>query len=326
MCRGPLPRDDQQVPPGGTPSSLSPNRARDDEEVSDNAVSDSSDIPTAAPEPWDEAPKFQVLNRVANMLLNADLSGRPTRGVHDLLERYQEPGASYVAAANFAHATAEGGRVGGRAVHQHSQAEAVGGYYLASTIHPSGVSVATNYLVQPYVSAAIAMRFGSQVSRTDATFAEILSAIDAVHGALVVSSQRTSAPLASTNLEAIADNAHAGHLVLSSGFHLIETVALEGLSFVAEVRSDGETTHSDFTVGLDRWPSWVSAVRQSVAAYGAIEPGEVVVVPLAGRPLDFPAGSTAEVTSPIFGTVSAKHISGEYDEGFEPLFRNSYTH
>ncbi len=168
--------------------------------------------------PWDEAPKQAALRTVANMLFNAGLTGRPARAADELLAPYAEQGAEDVAVTNFRRGTDEGCRVAGRAVtvvDTPAGEVAVGGYYFGGAVHATGTGIPDTLLVRPRVSATLALRVGRRIDRPDVTVAEILGAVDGVHAALVVACPRVGEPAGSTVLECIADNAHAGHVVVS---------------------------------------------------------------------------------------------------------------
>ncbi|MFE9922881.1 hypothetical protein ACFYQA_15245 [Streptomyces sp. NPDC005774] len=273
---------------------------------------------TTEPPPWDETRKHADLERAANMLINADLTGRPARGVTALLEPYAEQDAETVAALNFRRAMDEGCRVAGRAVslpESPDGAVAVGGYYLSSSVHGSGAVIPSNQLVQPLVTGAFAIRIGTPLQHLDITVPEIHAAAARTYAALVVNSRRTVVDEPSTTLERIADNAHAGHVVVSDTW-LAPTgvdLALIGLDLATD------TAAGRFGLPAGTWTQLAHALRRSIALFGPVQPGEVVVLPCEGRALELAPDATATLTAGPFGTVRVSHGQGSYEEGFEPL-------
>lgn len=271
-----------------------------------------------APAPWDEAPKRAVQNKVANMLLNAGLTGRPTAPVAELLAPYAAQGAEEVAVMNFRRGLDEGCRVAARAVTMVAAPTGtvgIGGYYFSKYVHAGGVGIPDNLLVAPQVSASPALRVGRTIDRPDATVAEILGAVDGVHAALVVDCPRIGRSSEPSVLEAIADNAHAGHVVVSDLW-----LPPAGVD-ISDIVLDVEVGASTALHRVHPWASMhlVEALRRSIALFGPVLPGEILVVPGIGPALPFDPGATATVTVPGFGSVVATHAGGEYDEGFEPL-------
>lgn len=273
-----------------------------------------------APEPWDEAPKRAALARVANMLHNADLTGRPSPGVDDLLEPYAVQGAEDVARLNLDRAQEEGRRIAGRAVTPLDGANvtlAVGGHYASIGVHASGAAIPDNMLVQPHVAAALALRIGRELDRPDVTVAELLSAVDGVHAAVVVQCQRVGVPGRSTLLECIADNAHAGHVVLSDGWLIPGGRDLGSI----ELSLDVDGLRSAWAVPAGVLGLVVQALQGSIALFGAVSVGEVVAVPTTGPATPFPPRAVASLDAAGLGEVRVSHAPGEYEEGFEPLTR-----
>lgn len=268
-------------------------------------------------EPWDEAPKRAALATAANKLLNAGLTGRPVRGVEDLLAPYADEGAEAVALANLRRGAEEGCRVAGRAVTVVRTPQGpvgVGGYYFSSAVHADGAGIPENHLVRPRVSASLALRVGRVIGHSDVTVAEILAAVDGVHAALVVGCRRVGEAGASTLLECIADNAHAGHVVLSDRWTAPAGADLgaEVLPLTVGAARSVHRLHPHASLHL------VRALRRSIALAGPVQPGEVLVLPGSGAALDLGPGARATLRSSL-GRLSVTHAAGAYDEGFEPL-------
>ncbi|WP_241385608.1 hypothetical protein [Rhodococcus sp. CH91] len=274
--------------------------------------------PPPAPAPWDEAPKRAALDKVANMLANAGLTGRPALAADALLVPYARPGAEEVAAINFRRGVQEGCRVVGRAVTvlDTSAGEVgVGGYYFGGSLHATGTGIPDTLLVRPQLSAALALRVGTTLDRSDITIAEVLGSVEGVHAVLVVDCPRVGGPDGSTLLECIADNAHAGHIVLSDTW-----ITPEGADFANIVLDVGTgDTVASYRPHPRASLHLVSALRRSIALFGPVSPGEMLVMPTAGQVLELAPGATARMDSALFGTVSVARAEGEYDDGFEPL-------
>lgn len=274
--------------------------------------------PAPAPAPWDEAPKRAALDMVANMLFNAGLTGRPARAADELLAPYAEQGSEDVAVTNFRRGTDEGCRVAGRAVtvvDSPAGEVAVGGYYFGGAVHATGTGIPDTLLVRPRVSATLALRVGRRIDRPDVTVAEVLGAVEGVHAALVVACPRIGEPAGSTVLECIADNAHAGHVVVSDTW--IAPSGVDPTGTLLDLEVDGATAlhrpHPSASLHL------VSALGRAIALFGPVSVGEVLVLPSAGPALELGPGATAVLRSQVFGTVTVERAKGEYEDGFEPL-------
>lgn len=270
------------------------------------------------PEPWDEAPKRAALARVANMLHNADLTGRPSPGLDDLLAPYAVQGAEDVVRLNLDRAQEEGRRIAGRAVMPFDGADstfAVGGHYASVGVHASGAAIPNNMLVQPHVTAGLALRIGRELDRPDVTVAELAAAVDGVHAAVVVQCQRVGVPGRSTLLECVADNAHAGHVVLSDSWLTPGGIDLRSIELTLNV--DGVLSARTLPEGV--LGIVVQALRRSIALFGAVSVGEVVVAPATGPATPFPPRAVASLDAAGLGSVHVSHAPAEYEEGFEPL-------
>lgn len=300
------------------------------EPIHDRAVSrhdlvmQSPDTPSTDHEPWDEAPKRAALARAANVLFNADLSGRPAASLAAALRPHAVEGAEDVAALNFARAREEGCRVAGRVVtllDTLGAATPVGGHLLSSHVHATTTGLAENHLVQPQVQATLALRITSPLALRDLTVGDLLEATGAVHTAIAVRCSRVTLAEAPDLLTAIADNAHAGHVVVSDGFTAPGDPALWEAACSLEVAHVTGATHtSSGPIAPGALAAAVTALRSSVRLAGPVQRGEFVVLPATGAWLDLPPGATAEAAGPG-GPVRTRHLPGAYDEGFEPIVR-----
>ncbi|CAM5302036.1 hypothetical protein SHIRM173S_00936 [Streptomyces hirsutus] len=96
-----------------------------------------------------------------------------------------------------------------------------------------------------------------------------------MYAALAVNSRRTVIDEPSTTLERIADNAHAGHVVVSDTW-LAPTgvdLALIGLDLATD------TAAGTFVAACGDVDELAHALRRSIALFGPVQPGEVVVLP-----------------------------------------------
>lgn len=278
---------------------------------------------TIAMRPWDEGPKYAALSAAANVLYNAQLSGRPRRAIHDTIAPYSHEGSEEVLRINFLRGIAEGRRLAGRVsqVHRHGETGAnVHGYLFSDAIHANGQDIPSNHMVVPSVSPVIVLAVTAPLTSWDVNVAELLAACGSVHAGLIVHSQRSGDGGGVSTLECQADNAHAAHVALTSRHLPTQGLNFDGLSATVTVTAPGGFAEpQSFAFNPYALMHLTASVRKSIALLGPVLPGEILVTPPMGQPQDLPPSSTATATFEQFGVVHIRHSEAEFEEGFLPM-------
>lgn len=273
--------------------------------------------------PWDEGPKYAALSTAANVLYNAQLSGRHRPAIHDSIASYSQEGAEEVLRINFLRGIDEGRRLAGRVSHVHTNGTAganVHGYLFSDAVHANGQAIPSNHMVVPSVSPVIVLAVTAPLASSDVNVVEILAACGSVYAGLVVHSQRTGERGRSSSLECQADNAHAAHLALATRHFPAQALDFDGLSATVEVHSpSGLAERASFAFDPNALMHLTASVRRSIALLGPVTSGEVLVTASMGQPLDFPLAATASASFEQFGTVRIGHSRAEFEEGFLPM-------
>lgn len=272
--------------------------------------------------PWDEGPKKATLRRAANILYNAQLTGRQGSPIDDLLTPYSyvAEGADVVVGLNLDRGRAEGRRLAGRmaGVHPGAGHESDPGYVFADVCHASGATIPGNYMTAPKVGATVAFVMDTDLEHPDTTPAEFLRGVSLVLPALSILGPRIKSD-APTRLEHIADNIHFNHVVLGAPIAAAGTLAFDALEAELEIEASNVARGGKRADPLPILHCVLTAARKSIATVGPIRAGEIVVAPQLTELLDFPEGARATAYLPGIGTAHAFHGTADVEEGFEPM-------
>lgn len=271
-------------------------------------------------QPWDERPKLEALTAAANVLYNSQLAGRARASIHEQIARYSDEGAAEILLKNYHRGVSEGRRLAARVSRIHASGRNTFGYLHSDSIHGSGQAIPSNHMVNPLVAPVLALSVQRPLREPDVNAAQILASCDSVFFGLLVSSQRSAQFEEISLLECQADNAQVSHLAIAPRHH-----RLQGFDFDAHVATLGSPTQDSqraqptFSIASNALAQLTESVRKSIDHLGAIETGELLVLPGAGQPVQFPLDSVASAHAESFGTVRLHHASPEFEEGFIPM-------
>ena len=187
----------------------------------------------------------QVIQRAAELLRGAAISGTPVTPIRDLISGGGVDAAYAVQEVNTRHYIDSGRRLVGRKIGLTSLAvqRQLGvdqpdyGMLFADMDVPEGIPISLNQVIQPKVEAEIAIVIGRDLLYPDLTTAEMIRAVEYVVPAIEIVDSR----VANWDIriwDTVADNASSGLFVLGAVPRKLEALDLRECGMVMEIKSE----------------------------------------------------------------------------------------
>nr|ART36087.1 B371 [uncultured bacterium] len=187
----------------------------------------------------------QVIQRAAELLRGAAISGTPVTPIRDLISGGGVDAAYAVQEVNTRHYLDSGRRLVGRKIGLTSLAvqRQLGvdqpdyGMLFADMDVPEGIPISLNQVIQPKVEAEIAIVIGRDLLYPDLTTAEMIRAVEYVVPAIEIVDSR----VANWDIriwDTVADNASSGLFVLGAVPRKLEALDLRECGMVMEIKSE----------------------------------------------------------------------------------------